>query len=169
MHSRLAAIDGAGEVLALVAALAQPTAAMARSLAGPEADAAMEAAVDAGVLRREGDRLRFTHPLLASAAYAEKSPPQRRALHRRLADAIEDPVERGHHLAHATETPDARVAAELDAAAAAALKRGALQVAADLGAHARRLPLRTTPPQPGAVRSTRRSAATCSASPLVRR
>jgi DNA-binding CsgD family transcriptional regulator len=138
VRSRLAAVSGA-DVLALVAALPQPTAAMVRGLAGSGADAGIETAVDAGILRREGDRLRFTHPLLASAAYAAMSPPQRRALHGRLAEATEDPLERGHHLAHATEVADGGVAAELDDAVSAALQRGALQTAADLGAHARRL------------------------------
>ena len=139
VRNRLAALPGGADILALVAALPQATATMVRGLAGSGADARIETAVDAGILRREGDRLRFTHPLLASAAYAEMSPPQRRALHRRLADAAEDPLERGHHLAHATEVADGGVAEELDAAVSAALQRGALQTAADLGAHARRL------------------------------
>ena len=139
VRNRLAALPGDADTLALVAALPQATATLVRSLDGRGADARIEAAVDAGVLRREGDRLRFTHPLLASAAYTEMSPPQRRALHGRLAAATKDAVERGHHLAHATDTPDASVAGELDDAVSAALHRGALQTAADLGAHARRL------------------------------
>src|SRR5262249_2647326 len=66
-------------------------------------------------------------------------PERRRALHARLAEILEDPEERGRHLALATEHPDAAVAAALDEAAGWARARGAPASAAGLWEEARRL------------------------------
>ena len=54
--------------------------------------------------------VRFTHPLLASAAYAAVPAASRRDLHARLAAASSDPEERARHLALSTFEPDAEVA-----------------------------------------------------------
>jgi hypothetical protein len=139
VRSRLADVEGGTDLLAVVAALAQATVAGVRAVAGTDADSQIEAAVDAGVLRRDGERLRFTHPLLASAAYAELSPSRRRALHGRLAGATEDPLERGHHSLTPRRPRMHAWPRSLNDAVAAARQRGARQAAADLGGHARRL------------------------------
>jgi DNA-binding CsgD family transcriptional regulator len=107
-------------------------------------------AEDAGILARSGDRLEFTHPLLASVVYAQIPPARRRALHRAIADAIAgsaagvpaDAGARAWHLALGAEGPDAAVAAALEAAAAAARSAAAPEGAAELAELARRL----TPP-----------------------
>ena len=92
--------------------------------------------------RSHGDLLRFTHPLLASAAYESVDAIARRELHRRLAGVVDDEEERPRHLALAVDTPDADVAAALERAAVHARARGASAAAAELGEQARRL----TPP-----------------------
>ena len=60
-----------------------------------------------------GDRLRFTHPLLASAVYQKIPPARRRELHARLATIVPDPERRARHLALSVEGPDVAVAAAL--------------------------------------------------------
>ena len=75
--------------------------------------------------------------------YAGIPPQRRQALHRRLAGVVDDPEERGRHLALAAEGPDAGVAAALDEAVARATARGAPDAAADLLERASRL----TPPE----------------------
>ena len=154
VRSRLGILAPAARALLPVLA-AQPNATVGRLRAAGAADvdAGVAAAIEAGVIERDGERVRFTHPLLASAAYADLTAQERRALHRRLALAAEEPEERGHHLAFATDAPDERVAAELDAAAGHAIRRGAIPAAADFHAHARRL----TPANDG--KSARRRAA----------
>ncbi|MBA2461073.1 MAG: helix-turn-helix transcriptional regulator, partial [Actinobacteria bacterium] len=96
-------------------------------------------AEDAGVLVAEADRVRFTHPLLASAIYGAASAERRRRLHERLAEVASDPEERARHLALSTTDPDEAVAAELEQAAARAATRGAQEAAAELFAGACRL------------------------------
>ena len=122
----------AREVLLYVAALARPTLDVVTAATGEDAGAAIEAAVAAGVVEVNGLRLRFTHPLLASALYGSASSDDRARVHRRLADVVEDAEERGRHLGAAATAPDAEVAAALDAAAAAARARGAPAAAAEL-------------------------------------
>jgi DNA-binding CsgD family transcriptional regulator len=98
-------------------------------------------AADAGVVEAEDGAIRFTHPLLAAAVYAETDPQPRRELHRRLAGVVADPEERARHLALAVEPPDAEVAAALEDAAERAFERAATEAAAELIEHA----LRFTP------------------------
>jgi DNA-binding CsgD family transcriptional regulator len=80
----------------------------------------------------EQGRIRFAHPLFASAVYGRADEPARRRLHRRLAKLMADPEERARHLALGARPPDAAVAAELDAAAELAARRGASEAAAGL-------------------------------------
>src|SRR5205807_7321345 len=69
----------------------------------------------------------------------EAAPELRRDAHARLARVVDDTDERAAHLARASSEPDAAVAAELEAAAARAYKRGAPAAAAELEGHALRL------------------------------
>jgi DNA-binding NarL/FixJ family response regulator/anti-anti-sigma regulatory factor len=119
--------------LAAAAALSRPT----EEIVGDVSEG-----VSAGLVDREGDRIRFAHPLLASILYEELPADQRRQLHRRLANVVHDPEERAWHLARGTERPDEAVAAVLDEAAERAAARGAPETAAELCQHASRL----TPP-----------------------
>jgi hypothetical protein len=112
--------------VARVAALGEPP------LAQVSGDEALEPAFAAGVVALAEGRVRFTHPLLGTAAYAALTPPQRQQLHRELAAVASDAEQRAHHLARGSTPPDEDVAAELDRAAAAAQMRGAAAAAADL-------------------------------------
>jgi DNA-binding CsgD family transcriptional regulator len=96
-------------------------------------------AEDAGIVDRGTERVRFTHPLFASTVYASASTDERQAVHRRLAELVDDPEERARHLALASDGPDADVARALDRAARHARARGAPDAAADLAELARQL------------------------------
>jgi DNA-binding CsgD family transcriptional regulator len=81
-------------------------------------------------------RVRFAHPLYATAIYQSASPDERREVHRHLAAAADDVVERARHRALAAEGADDAVARMLDEAAAAARARGAPDIAAELSERA---------------------------------
>ena len=100
-----------------------------------------------------GARVRFRHPLVRSAAYRAASAPERREVHRALAeatDAVLDPDRRAWHRAYATSTPDEAVAAELERSAGRAQARGGLAAAAAFLQRAAEL---TPDPVPRAERS----------------
>lgn len=122
-----------------IAALSQPTLALLQAAVPEFALSDLESAEQAGVVELAGDRLRFTHPLLASTHYANTPVSKRRELHRRLATVITDEEERAHHLALGTEAPDRDVADNLEQAAEVAARRGATESAAQLLEDAARL------------------------------
>jgi DNA-binding CsgD family transcriptional regulator len=126
-------------VLLSAAATARPAAELLVEVHGAHALTAVERAAEEGVLVLDGSRIRFAHPLLSSVCYEQAPLWKRRAAHRRLAAAVEDPEERARHLALAAEGPDGAVAAELDAAAEQAAARGATASAAELAELAARL------------------------------
>jgi DNA-binding CsgD family transcriptional regulator len=119
-------------VLPVVALLADRSIAVVRRIVPGVAAAGLEAAVDADVLDVEGERVRFTHPLLASAVVSRLLPEAVRSIHARIAAHVKDPEERARHLALGTEGADASVAEALDHAALHAANRGASNVAAEL-------------------------------------
>jgi DNA-binding NarL/FixJ family response regulator len=124
-------------LLRVVAALTEPTVALAEA-AGTAPDA-LDDAVDAGVVEVDGERLRFTHPLLSSSVYSALGPGARRALHRRLAAVVDNAEERARHLALSVTSPDGRIAEALDSGARDASRRGAPDAAAELHELAARL------------------------------
>src|SRR5262249_31801859 len=105
------------DALLAAAALSSPQPALVAAALGEEADVALAAAEQAGLVTVRADRVRFSHPLLASTVYSSASPARRRELHRRLAGIASDPEERARHAALGAEEPDERVAASLDTAA----------------------------------------------------
>jgi DNA-binding CsgD family transcriptional regulator len=117
--------------LVAVAALAAPSVTLLEPLGTAVVDD-IELAEKQGVIELDGDRIHFTHPLLAPASYAAMPLHRRRRLHRRLAELDVDLEERARHLAIAATGPDEGIAASLDAAAAHAHARGAALVAAEL-------------------------------------
>ena len=126
------------EVLAAAAALSQPTIGLLAAAAA-DGENALRPALDAQVIELENDHVRFTHPLLASAAYRSLDPIGRRELHRRLAELVPDADERARHLALSTDAPDSDIAHALEEAAEHARARGATAAAAELCEEARRL------------------------------
>ena len=134
LRERLEALStGTREVLAAAAALARPTEAILGD------SLALEQAAEAGLIALADGEVRFSHPLLASAAYTSIGAAERRRLHRRLAEAVNDPEERARHLALGAEEPSEEVARALAEAAREAAARGAPATAAELAELAVRL------------------------------
>jgi DNA-binding CsgD family transcriptional regulator len=124
------------DALALASALGTTSESLLEQ-AGVAADA-LDAAAVANVIERENGTIRFTHPLLSSVLYRDLGE-ERRSVHRRIADVVEDPLLRARHLALSRDKPDADVARVLDDGARLAADRGAAAVAAELAEQALRL------------------------------
>ena len=140
--ARVAAVPAETRAALLAAAaLADPTLALIGAATRGDGAVALGPAVDAELVSVGSGRVRFTHPLLAAAAYADAGPAERRDVHATLAVHVR-PEERARHLALAADGPDTEVAVALDEAAALASARGAPDEAAELLEEARRL----TPP-----------------------
>lgn len=77
------------------------------------------------LVAREGASLSFRHPLVSSVVYQGESERSRRDAHALLAEVDQDVDRQVWHRAASSVAPDEQVAAELDAAAARALARGA--------------------------------------------
>ena len=127
------------EAILLAAALSEPRLAVLAGALEDDPRQALGPAIEADVISIDGDRIRFAHPLLASAAYRSADEGERCEAHRRLAGIVDGSEERARHLALSTEGPDERVAVVLERAAADARARGATAAAADLFEQAARL------------------------------
>jgi DNA-binding NarL/FixJ family response regulator len=141
-REHVSALSGAARQTVLVAAsLSRPTVDTVLAALPSDVDglAAVLDAEDAGVLVTEQGRVRFTHPLLASAVYGSVSETRRRALHRRLAEVVSDAEERARHLSQSSTDPDESIATEIEDAARQAVQRGAFDAAGELFAAACRL------------------------------
>ena len=102
---------------------------------------ALAEAEEAGLVRLDGDGVRFRHPLVRAAVYGDARPEHRRAVHRAVAEALGrgDPDRHAWHLAEATLGPDDRVAGLVADAAGRAHRRSAHDVAAAAYERAARL------------------------------
>jgi DNA-binding CsgD family transcriptional regulator len=137
LRARLAGLPAATrDALALASALGTPSESLLER-AGVATDALAPAAA-VHVIERENGTIRFSHPLLSSVLYHDLGE-QRRSIHRRIAEIVEDPLLRARHLALSSDAPDAEVAAVLDDAATLAVERGVSAVAAELAEQAVRL------------------------------
>ena len=143
LADRLGALSPASRRALLAAsAMVHPAAGSVElALGSPNARSALEEAEDAGIVKLEGERIRFAHPLFASSLYASAGAATRRRLHLRLADVATDLEERARHLALGAVGPDEDVAQALEDAGRAARIRGAPDSAAELC----QLSLRLTP------------------------
>ncbi|MDX6481612.1 MAG: hypothetical protein QOG85_2122, partial [Gaiellaceae bacterium] len=141
--------DRAREALLAVACSPRPTPALIERLG---LHGHLDDAETAGIVEVVEGRVRFTHPLLASASIDAAAAPAVRAMHARLAAMASDAETVARHLALATSGPDDAVAAALDIAAERAAKRGASIAAVEL---ARLAMLRTEDPD-GLASWTRR-------------
>src|SRR6476619_2454992 len=84
----------------------------------------LEIAESKGIIAIDGNRIHFAHPLLARGVYTEAAPGQRRMMHRRLADIVDEPELRARHLALAATSGDQVTLQALDTAAESARMRG---------------------------------------------
>ncbi|MFJ9541031.1 AAA family ATPase [Streptomyces sp. NPDC101225] len=127
--------DEARRTLLVASAGARPTLALLHAAGRDDAEAETVQAAELGLLATEpeGPAVRFAHPLVSAALYAEAPAQERRAAHAALSTAASDPIERARHLALATTGTDPEAAARLAEAAALARDRGAPSVAASLG------------------------------------
>ena len=140
VHERLSGLSApARDVARVVAALADPVVALVEGAVGRRADRGLGDALEARVLELEGQRLRFTHPLLGSVLRGWSTPGERRSLHAKLAEVVPDAEERARHLALATVAPSAEIASVLEDRAREAKERGAPATAAELLEQALRL------------------------------
>ncbi|MGH3498254.1 MAG: AAA family ATPase [Nocardioidaceae bacterium] len=120
------------DTLLVVSMTSRPTIDVLSSFGWDDAAEDIDRAVRSGLLVVEGSRLRFAHPLFASACYRGAPEGARRAAHERLAVVLIDPEERARHLAQSKDRPDEQVAAALEEAAGHARRRGAPDSAAEL-------------------------------------
>jgi DNA-binding CsgD family transcriptional regulator len=141
----------ASDPLLVVSAASQPTLALLQSVLPEFVLGDLDSAERAGVIELEAGRARFTHPLLASTHYARAPVARRRALHRLLAEVLEDDEQRAYHLARAAEVPDREIAATIELASGVAARRGAPESAAELLERASEL----TPAVAATARSSR--------------
>ena len=137
LGTRVAALEP--PVRRLLVAVALSADLRTAELAAIESVAALDSAVETGILLVSGDRVRASHPLLAAAAKKASPPDEQRELHVALASAVSDSELRAEHLALAAEGADDELAATVAVAAAGAAARGARQQAAALAEHALRL------------------------------
>ena len=114
-----------GDALLVAAAAAEPSLSL---LGGVD----ITPAVEADVVELDGERIRFTHPLLAATLVGDAPPARLREVHVRLAGLATDPEQRARHRAAASTGPDEAVAAALEQVAHGAFRRGAPAAAAEL-------------------------------------
>ena len=107
--------------------------AAASALTGTAVSAdALLPAIAAGLAEIDETGLRFRHPLMRSAIYQTATVSQRRAAHAALAGLLDrHPDRRAWHRAASVLGADEQVAADLEAAAARAERRGAVVMAVD--------------------------------------
>jgi DNA-binding CsgD family transcriptional regulator len=134
-----ARIDGLGpevhDALLAASCLATPTVELVSKATSTDVDrlvGLLEDAEEKGVIALDGNRIRFTHPLLARGVYTDAPEARRREIHRRLAAIIDEPELRARHLALASTRGDTVTLDALDEAAESAHRRGAPAAAADL-------------------------------------
>ncbi|HZQ82904.1 MAG TPA: AAA family ATPase [Gaiellaceae bacterium] len=140
LADHLATLDPPAERALLAAALGgSATVSELSAVVGADS---LAAASSAGVVAREGDRARPSHPLLGAVATARAQPAEVRELHRALAAATTDEERSVRHLALAQDQADEEVARIVAAAARRASRRGSATTASELSTHA----LRLTPP-----------------------
>jgi hypothetical protein len=113
--SRIARIGpDAKDVLLATASVPDPTIQLLARATDNTAEHVLEALGEAetqAVVVIDGNRVSFTHPLLAHGVYSQASPPRRRAMHQKLAELVVEPELRARHLA----LSDARSAKRRDA------------------------------------------------------
>jgi len=125
----------AREVLLAAACTADPTVELLARATGSGVERTVEVLEEPeshDIIRIDGNRVLFSHPLLARSVYTDAGPARRRKMHRALADVVTLPELKARHLGLATTRADPATLRALDEAADAALARGAPAAAAEL-------------------------------------
>jgi DNA-binding CsgD family transcriptional regulator len=134
--ARVSALPSATQTVLLVAALndgdAQPeTLAAATVIAGtPRTVEDVAPAIAARLVETDGDHLHFRHPLMRSAIHQRAGVGDRHRAHAALAGVLTDADRRVWHRAASTAGHDDGIAAELEAAAVRAQRRGGVAAGA---------------------------------------
>ncbi len=136
VNSRISHVGAdAEDALLAVASLPDPTVQIVAEATSTTPERLIEllgAAETHAVVAIDGNRIRFTHPILAHGVYSGAKPQRRREMHRRLAELVTEPELRGRHLALSDTTGQSQTIAALDTAAEIARARGAPAAAAEL-------------------------------------
>ncbi|KUI27377.1 LuxR family transcriptional regulator [Mycobacterium sp. IS-1742] len=136
VRTRIAGLpDHTREVLLATACIASPTVDLVARAVGENVEwtvAALEEAERHGIVEINGYKVTFSHPLLARGVYVEASTDERRWMHGRLADIVDNPESRARHRALAGDGADEKTVKALDEAAESAHQRGAPAAAAEL-------------------------------------
>ena len=101
--------------------------------------AVLAEAEHAALVKIQGGRVEFRHPLVRSSIYASAEPAERRTVHKAVAAAVQDADRRAWHLSETVLGTDDEVAAALEAAGNHAVERGAHAIAATAFERAARL------------------------------
>lgn len=141
LRRRLDALGPATAALVGLLAVAGPSPLrVLEAASGREVTDALRAALDADLVVLDADAVvRFSHPLIATAALAGLHALDRVAADAALARVLTDPDARALHRARATLGVDGAVSAEAEVAAVRAAGRGSPRRAAELFGHAARL------------------------------
>jgi serine/threonine protein kinase/tetratricopeptide (TPR) repeat protein len=136
VRRRIGRLEGdVRDVLLAAACLADPTVELLAQVTDTSVQRCvelLEGVESNGIVAFDGNRVRFSHPLLARGVYTEATPARRRHMHRALADIIVQPELKARHLALAAVSSDPEILQALDDAAGAARARGAPAAAAEL-------------------------------------
>lgn len=136
VSSRLKRVGAdAQDFLLALASLPRPTPRLLAQATGRSTESVLELLGEAeaqALVAVDGNRVSFTHPVLAHGVYTDASPRQRRAMHRRLAELVVEPELRARHLALSDAIGEPETIDALDAAAGVAQARGAPAAAAEL-------------------------------------
>jgi DNA-binding NarL/FixJ family response regulator len=136
VRARIGGLDpDVHDALLAASCMASPTVELVSSATISDDDRLVELLENAeskGIIAIDGNRIHFAHPLLARGVYTEAAPGQRRTMHRRLADIVDEPELRARHLALAATSGDHVTLLALDTAAESARMRGAPAAAAEL-------------------------------------
>lgn len=136
MRTRIGRLEPeAGHVLLAAACSGAPTLDLLARSIGSSVDRVievLETVESNGIISIEGNRVRFAHPLLARSVYTDAGRPDRRRMHRALAEIVEQPELKARHLALAAVSEDPATLQALDAAAEVARARGAPAAAAEM-------------------------------------
>ncbi len=143
VQARVGSVDSAtAAALLAVSCLASPTTEVVAAAVQRDPQdilEMLETVEQQGIVTLDSARIRFSHPLLAKGVYSRSSAADRCAMHRRLAEIVDEPELRARHLALAATSADPTTLEALDTAAETARMRGAPTASAELVALAIRL------------------------------